>query len=141
MASRKLKLLFAISIPIFMAHGLEELWTNFYSVDTHYHALFRAFEGMPVYKATFLLFNLMMWLWLVTSLLLISDPRWQLRLAFLPMVLYIFELHHLLDIAKARAYTPGAVTGLAFPILAVLYGRQWMIDVAATRSPASQSIE
>jgi hypothetical protein len=140
MASRKLKLLFAISIPIFMAHGLEELWTNFYSIDTHYHALFGAFDGMPVYKATLLLFNLMTWLWLITSLLLITDPKWQLRLAFLPMVLYVFELHHLLDIAKARGYTPGAITGLAFPILAVLYGRQWLKDIAAAKSPAPQSV-
>lgn len=139
MASRKLKLLFAISIPIFMAHGLEELWTNFYSVDTHYHSLFGAFDAMPVYKATFLLFNLMTWLWLITSLLLIMDLKWQLRLAFLPMVLYLFELHHLLDIAEARGYTPGAITGMAFPFLAILYGRQWLIDITASKSPAPQS--
>jgi hypothetical protein len=140
MASKKLKLLFAISIPIFMAHGLEELWTNFYQVDTHYHALFGTFDGMPVYKATFLLFNVMMWLWLTTSLLLISDARWQLRLAFLPMVLYVFELHHLLDVAEVRGYTPGAITGLAFPVLAVLYGRQWLRDLAAAKSSAPQSV-
>jgi hypothetical protein len=122
-----------------MAHGLEELWTDFYSIDTHYHALFGVFDDMPVYKATFLLFNLMMWLWLTTSLLLISDSKWQLRLAILPMGLYVFELHHLIDIAKARGYTPGAITGMAFPILAVLYGRQLLIDIAAARSPAPQS--
>ena len=120
-------------------HGLEELWTNFYNIDKHYHALFSPFEGMPVHKATFLLFNLMTWLWLITSLLLITDARWQLRLAFLPMVLYVVELHHLLDIASERGYTPGAITGLAFPILAVLYGRQWMIDLAASKSPAPQT--
>jgi hypothetical protein len=130
MASKKLKLVFAISIPIFMAHGLEELFTDFYSVDTHYHALFGAFDGMPVHKATFLLFNLMTWLWLLTSLLLITDAKWQLRLAFLPMILYVYELHHLLDVAAARAYMPGAVTGMAFPILAVLYARQWLKDLA-----------
>ena len=131
MASRKLKFLFGISIPIFIALGLEELWTGFYSVDPHYHALFGAFDGMPVYKATFLLFNLMTWLWLVTSLLLITDAKWQLRLAFLPMVLYIFELHHLLDLAETRSYTPGAVTGLAFPLIASLYGKQWLSDLTA----------
>ena len=134
MASKKLKLLFAISIPIFMVHGLEELWTNFYSVDTHYHALIGALHGMPVYKATFLLFNVMTWLWLITSLLLITNPKWQLRLAFLPMVLYVFELHHLIDIARALRYTPGAITGLAFPFLAVLYGRQWLRDIAASKT-------
>ena len=132
MASAKLKRLFAVSIAVFMAHGLEELWTNFYRIDPHYHALFGVFDGTPVYKATFLLFNLMMWLWLVTSLLLISDPKWQLRLAFLPMVLYIFELHHLLDLAEARSYTPGAVTGVAFPLPAFLYGKQWLSDLTAS---------
>ena len=134
MASRKLKLLFAISVAVFMAHGLEELFTDFYRMDRHYHMLFGVFEGMPVYKATFLLFNLMMWLWLITSLLLITHPKWQLRLAFLPMLLYIFELHHLLDIAQAKAYTPGAATGLAFPFLAVLYGRQLRRDLATAQT-------
>ena len=134
MASEKLKLLFAISIPIFMAHGLEEFWTDFYSVDPHYRWLFSPFEGMPVYKATFVLFNLMAWLWLVTSLLLISGAKWQLRLALLPMLLYVFELHHLLDIAAARGYTPGAVTGVAFPFLTFFYGRQWLRDLTAPGS-------
>ena len=136
MASSRLKRLFAISIAVFIAHGLEELFTDFYSVDRHYHALFSPFENLPVYKATFLLFNLMMWLWLITSLLLITHPKWQLRLAFLPMLLYIFELHHLLDIAHVKGYTPGAVTGLAFPLLAVLYGRQWLKDVVTPQTRA-----
>ena len=137
MVSKKLKLLFAISIAVFMAHGLEELFTDFYSVDPHYHGLFSPFADMPVYKATFLLFNLMMWLWLITSLLLITHPKWQLRLAFLPMLLYIFELHHLLDIAHANSYTPGAATGLAFPFLAVLYGRQLLKDLATYQTSAN----
>jgi hypothetical protein len=137
MVSRKLKTLFAISIPVFMAHSIEELFTDFYNVDRHYHALFGLFADMPVYKATFLLFNLMMWLWLITSLLLISGGRWQLRVAFLPMLLYIFELHHLLDIAAAKSYTPGAVTGLAFPFLAALYGRQWLRDLGGRNNATS----
>jgi hypothetical protein len=55
------------------------------------------------------------------------------------MILYLFELHHLLDIAKARGYTPGAITGLAFPVLAALYGRQWLRDLAAAEAAAAQS--
>jgi hypothetical protein len=85
---------------------------------------------MATYKATFLLFNLMAWLWLWTGLLLSLSPKWQLPLAVLPGILYLFELHHFLDLYEHRTYTPGAVTAMAFPFLAVFYWRQWFRDVA-----------
>jgi hypothetical protein len=141
MASRQLKWIFGISIPIFMAHGLEEWATCFYGVDSHYKWLFSPFDGMPANKATFLLFNLMAWLWLWTGLLLSLSPKWQLPLAILPGILYLFELHHFLDLYQHRRYTPGLVTSAAFPFLAFLFWRQWMRDVAAavrdTRSSAA----
>jgi hypothetical protein len=134
MASLRLKWIIATSIPIFMAHGLEEWATDFYSVDPHYRWLFSPFDGMATYKATFLLFNLMAWLWLWTGLLLSLSARWQLPLAILPGILYLFELHHFLDLYQHRNYTPGMATALAFPLLAFFFWRQWVRDVAAAWS-------
>lgn len=76
MISKKLKNIFLMSIPLFVAHGLEEYFTNFYNIDPISKFVFGYFEKMSIYQATFLLFQIMIWIFLVISYLLITNEKW-----------------------------------------------------------------
>ena len=95
MISKKLKAIFAISIPVFIAHGLEEYFTGFYNIDGISRFVFSPFETMTIPQATFLLFQIMIWFVLIGSFLLITNEKWQLRFMIVPGLIYIFELHHI----------------------------------------------
>lgn len=71
MLSKKLRNIFIISIPVFIAHGLEEYFTNFYNLDSFSRFAFAPFDNMTVPQATFLLFQIMIWVLLITCALLI----------------------------------------------------------------------
>jgi len=119
--SNKLKFLFLVSIPIFIVHGVEEYVTGFYNVDSHANFLFGYFYTLPTPQATFLLFQVMLWLALVISALLISGEKWRLRLMVVPGLIYIYELHHFWKAIEIGGYYPGVLTALAFPIVGLFY--------------------
>ena len=124
MISKRLKNIFAISIPVFMAHGLEEYFTGFFDIDNISRFVFSPLETMPVLQATFLLLQIMIWLLLIVSLLLITNVKWQLRLMIIPGLIYIFELHHLWKAVMSWGYYPGSVTAIAFPIIGFLFWKE-----------------
>ena len=62
MISSKLKTIFIISIPVFIAHGLEEIFNGFYNVDWFFKFAFGFLETMSVPQATFIVFQIMIWL-------------------------------------------------------------------------------
>lgn len=128
MISERLKNIFSISIPVFIAHGLEEYFTGFYNVDGISRFVFSPLESMPVLQATFLLFQIMIWLLLVVSLLLITSEKWQLRLMIIPGLIYIFELHHLWRALMSWNYYPGVITAIAFPIVSFLFWKELLND-------------
>jgi len=124
MISNRLKIIFALSIPIFIAHGLEEYFTGFFNADNIFRFVFSPFETMPVLQASFLLFQIMLWLLLIISLLLITSEKWQFRLMIIPGLIYIFELHHLWKALISWGYYPGLITALFFPIIAFLFWKE-----------------
>jgi hypothetical protein len=124
MISKKLKTIFALSIPIFIAHGLEEYLVGFYNVDNIFKFVFRPFEIMTVLQATFLLFQIMIWLLLIISFLLISNEKWKLRLMIIPGLVYIFELHHIWKALILWDYYPGVITAIIFPIIGFLFWKE-----------------
>ncbi|MDP3795351.1 MAG: hypothetical protein Q8R13_05545 [bacterium] len=69
MISQRLQTLFLLSIPVFVAHGLEEYFTAFYDVDIFFEALYRPFQAMSVAQATFLLTQLFVWALLIIGFL------------------------------------------------------------------------
>ena len=95
MISQKLKTIFYISIPVFIAHGLEELFNGFYSVDWSFKFVFGFLNTMTVPQATFLVFQIMLWLAFIVFAFLIASEKWRLRLMLLPGIIYIFEFHHI----------------------------------------------
>ena len=124
MVTKKLEKLFLISIPLFIAHGLEEYFTGFYNVDPIFYFVFQYFQNMSVFQATFLLFQIMFWLLLIISYLVIIRGRWLLSLMTFLGFLFIFEIHHLIESLLSWAYYPGAITALFFPVIGFLFWKE-----------------
>lgn len=138
MISRKLRRIFIFSIPIFMAHGIEEYLTGFYDSDPISVFVFKPFSGMAVSQATFGVFQIMVWILLVVSALLLSKS-WQWRLVLIPGIIYLFEIHHLIEAIVRWSYYPGSLTAIAFPILAFFFWKEFFQAFRSPRASASSA--
>lgn len=124
MITKKLKTIFIISIPVFIAHGLEEIFNNFYNIDWSTKIVFGFLNEMSVSQATFIVFQIMMWLALIVFAFLIASEKWRLRLLFLPGIIYIVELHHIWAAIRTWDYYPGLVTALPLAILGFFFWKE-----------------
>lgn len=124
MISQKLKTIFCISIPVFIAHGLEEIFNGFYNVDWSFKLVFGSLETMSVPQATFIVFQVMIWLAFIVFAFLIASEKWRLRLMILPGLIYIFELHHIWKTLESGSYYPGVITAIAFPVIGFLFWKE-----------------
>lgn len=124
MISQKLKTIFIISIPFFIAHGLEEIFNDFYNIDWSTKLVFGFLNEMFLAQATFLVFQIMLWLALIVFAFLISSEKWRLRLMFLPGIIFIVELHHPWSVVKSWGYYPGAITAISLLILGFLFWKE-----------------
>lgn len=124
MISQKLKTIFYISIPVFIAHGFEEIFNGFYNVDWFFKFAFGFLETMSVPQATFIVFQIMIWLAFIVFAFLIASEKWRLRLMLLPGIIYIFELHHIWKAFESWSYYPGVITAIAFPVVGFLFWKE-----------------
>lgn len=124
MISQKLKNLFYISIPLFVIHGLEELFNNFYNIDWSVKIMFGFFNGMPVPQATFWVFQIMIWLALIVFAFLITSEKWRLRLMLIPGIIFIVELHHIWKALESWNYYPGVITAVPITIIGFLFWKE-----------------
>ena len=122
--SNKLKTIFYISIPVFIAHGLEEFFNDFYNIDWSTKLVFGFLNEMSVPQATFLVFQIMLWLALIVFAFLITSEKWRLRLMFLPGMIFIVELHHPWSVITSWGYYPGAITSIPLIILGFLFWKE-----------------
>ena len=126
MITNKLKIIFGFSIPIFILHGIEEFVTHFYDIDAHDQAIFGLLSSLSNHGATFVVFQIMLWLLLIISLLLLLGSKWQFYTLAIIGVIYIYELHHVYKAIAVGGYYPGLYTALAFPIIGFLFWREWL---------------
>lgn len=120
MISSRLKNIFALLIPVFIVHGLEEYFTGLYNVDSFYQSF-----SNP--KAVFVIIVLILAnTSLVVSYLLIRKNKWLLGLSFLLGILLIYELSHLYRAVMVGGYYPGLYTALLFPIIGYFYGIEFI---------------
>ena len=124
MITSKLKNIFLLSIPLFIAHGLEEILTGFYNVDSHVAFMFGKLATMPTTQALFILFQIMIWLILIIGYLLLLGPKWQLRLMFIPGIVFIYELQHLYKAFEVDGYYPGLITAVPLYIVGFLFWKE-----------------
>lgn len=121
----KLKIIFGVSIIFFIAHGVEEYLTHFYDVDTHGQAIFGLLNSLSNHGATFVVFQIMLWLLLVISFLLLCGEKWQFRVLSIAGVVYVYEIHHIIKAILVGGYYPGLITALVFPFFAVFFWKEW----------------
>jgi hypothetical protein len=122
--SDRLKKLFLFSTFLWIAHGVEELATGLYAVDSHVHFMFGFVNSLTPIHAAFLVFQFMLWLMLVLAYLLMLGPKWQLRLMIIPGLVLVYELHHWYKAIEVGGYYPGLITALAFPIVAFFFWKE-----------------
>ena len=129
MITERLKNLFALSILLFIAHGIEEIATRLYSTDSHVAFLFGKLATLPTLQALFILFQIMIWLVLIVGYLLLLGPKWQLRLMFVPGLIFIYELHHLYKAIDVGGYYPGLVTAIPLYIVGFFFWKELFINL------------
>jgi len=125
MISKRLITIFAISIPLFILHGAEEFLTGFYEVDSWDRFIFQPLASLSVHGATFLTFQVMLWILLTVSLVLLLGERSRFYALGLVGVIYVFQSHHLFKALLAGEYYPGLITAALFPVIAVFFWREW----------------
>lgn len=128
MITNRLKNIFVLSIPLFIAHGLEEILTGLYNIDTHVNFLLGHLNSLPAPQANFILFQIAIWLMLIIGYLLLLGPKWQVRMMFIPAIIFIYELHHLYKAIDVGGYYPGLVTAIALYILGFLFWKELLIN-------------
>ncbi len=126
MITNRLRIIFALSVPVFIMHGVEEFMTHFYDIDAHDQAIFGLLSSLSMHGATFVVFQIMFWLLLIVSLLLLIGNKWQFYTLTLIGVIYVYELHHIYKAISVGGYYPGLYTSLAFPVIAVLFWKEWL---------------
>ncbi len=127
MITTRLKLIFALSIPLFVIHATEEYLTHFYSLDTFDANLFGyLLGGMTPHQASFFTFETMLILLLVVSAVLLISERSKIYMLGVAGFVYLFELHHVVKAVLAEGYYPGLITSLAFPVIAFFFWKEWI---------------
>jgi hypothetical protein len=139
MISRKLKIIFLIAIPAFIIHGLEEILTGFYNTDSQVDFWLGSLNSLPTPQATFILLQIAIAVILVIGYLLLLGPKWQLRVMFIPGIVFIYELHHLYKAVTVGGYYPGLVTALLLYVIGFLFWRELLKNVVARTDVAKRS--
>ncbi len=126
MISSKLKSIFGLSILLFIAHGLEEIYTGFYNLDHWDEWIFGLLPFTSTHQAMFVTFQVMLWLALIAFLFSLYGERMRFYLLGFVGVIYIFELHHPVKALLAGGYYPGLITSLVFPVIAYFFWKEWV---------------
>ena len=126
MISTRLKIIFAVSIPLFIAHGIEEYLTGFYNLDQWDEWIFGLLPFVSTHQAMFATFQIMFWLLLIVSLLLMMGERMRFYMLAVLGTIYVFEVHHLIKALLVGGYYSGLITSLAFLPVAYLFWKEWM---------------
>ena len=125
MISNKLKNLFYISIPLFIAHGVEEYFTGLYNFDPFYQ-LFSNPKIVFVFVVLVLL-NVL----LIISYILVQKNKWSLALSTALGILLVLELIHIYDAMRVGGYYPGLYTALVFPIIGFFFWKELLKNFVA----------
>jgi hypothetical protein len=122
--TKKLQNLFLLSIPLFIAHGLEEIFTGFYNTDSQVAFWLGNLNSLPTAQATFILLQIMIALMLIIGYFLLLGPKWQLRMMFIPAIIFIYELHHLYKAFDVASYYPGLITAIPLYIIGFFFWKE-----------------
>lgn len=127
-----MKQLTLFSLALIFAHGIEEIITGFWKVDSVLMVFNERLESIPhaVYWASHVSF----WLFLIPMFLLVLGGKWTLRVLALFGVIFIIEIHHILGaIFVTHGYYPGLLTAILYPIVGFFYWKELIKHSRATK--------
>lgn len=124
MVSYRLRALFLAATLLWMAHGMEEYFTGFHHVDPIFQFVFAPLLTGDSHRAAFVTFQVMAWILLWLSFLLLQGRKWVLRLLCIPGLIMILEIHHLVHALAVQSYYSGVFTASLFPVAAFFYWKE-----------------
>lgn len=134
MSSEKLWKIPLWSIPIFVAHGIEEYLTFSYNSIPSFISIGQTFQVSA--QSGFLLFQLVWWMALIISVVLIKK-----RISILAQLsvlalggVYIYELEHIINAVKMGSYYAGLFTSIPLIIMGFLFWKE-LVKVFIKKSP------
>lgn len=133
MISKRLKIIFLIAIPAFIIHGLEEIFTGFYNTDSQVDFWLGGLNSLPTAQATFILLQIAIALMLMIGYLLLLGPKWQLRVMFIPALVFIYEFHHLYKAITVGGYYPGLATALVLYVIGFFFWTELLKNIALSK--------
>ena len=126
MISSRLKLIFGLSIPLFVAHGFEEYFTRIYDVDSQVQFALGFLKPFGSLQTRFMIYQIALWALLIVAYILVMKGIWQRPLLIFLGLLFVYDLQHIYDAFVTGGYYPGLATSLAFPFLAYFFWREWL---------------
>ncbi|KKU66693.1 MAG: hypothetical protein UX89_C0019G0013 [Parcubacteria group bacterium GW2011_GWA2_47_16] len=124
MISKKLKIIFGLSIPLFILHGIEEFYTGFYKAGRFTQFIFGPFDQMGAHDIMFLTFQVMFWLLLAVAFLMALGEQWRFRMMMVLGAVYILELHHIWKAVVSWSYYPGLITAIPLVIAGFFFWKE-----------------
>ena len=91
------------------------------------------YKRQSVLQAAFLLFQIMLWSLFIFSAFLISGRTWQLRILIIPGIIFIFEIHHIVEAVIRWQYYPGMISAFLFPIIGFFYWKALLKEFAVQK--------
>lgn len=126
MVMSRLKAIFALSIPLFIAHALEEYITKFYERDAWDEFFPARFVASPEQASiVFLLVQVVLVCLLFGILFVRMNERMRWWLFAGVGLLYVYELIHVVRALLAGTYYPGLITAVLFVPIALVFWREW----------------
>ncbi len=121
MKHTKLQSTFLALASLFVIHGLEEYFTEFYKIDWSYRLIFDSLSDIP---EVFLAYQASLWLLLLLTYVLLKKGKRISWLLIVLGVLSILELQHVYAAIVSQTYYPGLITSLLFPIVGFYFWKE-----------------
>lgn len=122
--TKRLKVLISLSVPLLIAHSLEEYLTDFQGWSPAFTEGFQLISGNAI-----LTFLIMMWISFTILAAMAINEHWRLYVAILPAVLFTFEMHHWVEFIIDPHYKGGDITAIAIPVFLYFYWKEWWINI------------
>jgi len=133
MITKKLKNIFSISVLLLIAHGIEEYVTGFYNIDSSFSFVFQPLFDMSVPQATFLVFQIMIWIGLIVFVFLIASEKSRLWLMTIPATILILEAYHVVEALIIGGYYPGLITAVFLPIIGIFLWKELILSIKSIK--------
>lgn len=126
MVTKKLKIIFLLTLfPIYL-HGIEEIITGFPRTDS-FMRLGANYLSMSS-EQFYWIFHLVFWVSLPALYFFFHKTKTAVFLFSLFGLFFIVETHHIIKAFYARSYYPGLLTGLIYPIIGIFYWKELVIN-------------